>query len=156
LRVFPIASVHDAISVALVGEEACVVRRSKNVTCHSWWGEGEDTEVPELAGTVQMSSCGCAAREDGSVTCVSDGVPFPGHVSKIRGVTDAREVSGGMESGCAVRADGEIVCWRPADAKTPRIELVDVRGIDDATHVVGGAGFGCALRSSGQVACWRC
>lgn len=63
----------------------------------------------------------------------------------------------GHARGCAVRADGRVVCWGrwPSGEQPawPR-EATLVPGLADAVEIAGDDTFWCARRKSGEVVCW--
>ncbi len=155
LLVVPIPSLRAAVEVAMITEGVvCAVLRTKAVVCRQLGSSPQETDVPELAGTLHMSSGGCSALETGHVACLSDGFPWPRDVTEIAGIADAVETTGTREEGCAVRRGGQVACWRRAGASRA-FDVMDVRDVDDALHVAGTATLGCAARRSGHVACWR-
>lgn len=183
----------DPVDQLDVGDDsACAV-----VDGSAWcWGDGDEgqlgdgqgtnsqipVEVPAFgtSGVAQISvgdDFACAVTDDGSVWCwgsdsegqlAGDGdhveSPVPVQVS---GLTDAVQVSAGLDHVCAVMADGRAFCWGDDSAgqlgnadnqnqdggdhsHSPE-EVVDV---DNLVLVAAADDFTCGLTADGAVFCW--
>ncbi len=119
------------------------------------------------------SSCDghtCAVAADGSAWCwgsgargqlgngsaVTSAVPVP-----VRGLSDAVQITAGLEFSCARRATGRVACWGANDhgqlgdgTFTPHAEPATVVGLVDAVDVVAAGSRACAIRVGGEVVCW--
>jgi len=75
-------------------------------------------------------------------------------------VTDAIDLAAGEGHACAVRADGDVVCWGRNDhgqagaAIAAAIAPTVVAGVDHAVAVVAGPAHTCAQLADGTVRCW--
>ena len=80
---------------------------------------------------------------------------------RVRGITNATQVSVGWDYACALLSSGKVECWghnsygqlgdgKTANSSTP----VPVSGIANATYVSAGGVDTCAVLASGEVECW--
>jgi hypothetical protein len=69
-------------------------------------------------------------------------------VLEVTGLSNVHQVSLGDDQGCALRANGEVACWR-GPTPTP----VAIEGLEEVVHVAAGS-LSCALRRRGDVMCW--
>jgi alpha-tubulin suppressor-like RCC1 family protein len=72
----------------------------------------------------------------------------------------AATLAAGSDVGCAVRDDGQLLCWGAADV-LPSVDhphgsakAIPATGVGDAVDVATSARHGCAVRRAGTVACW--
>jgi alpha-tubulin suppressor-like RCC1 family protein len=157
-----VAGITDAIEVSVGQEFACAVLITGSIKC---WGING---VGQLGDGTHAGNGTCHA---GTPECE----PTPVSVS---GITDATQVSTGVESACARLADGGIDCWGSDEAaqlgngfegrwnppedcggeypdfKGCSTVPTAVDGIGDAVQVAASAANACALLSSGSVDCW--
>ncbi|HEY2899879.1 MAG TPA: HYR domain-containing protein [Polyangia bacterium] len=180
----------DGVSVAAGQDHTCAIRRTGEVACwgHNSWGElgdgtTNDSAVPVLVSglsdAVGIGAGGeqtCAVRANGQVVCWGRGdgaelgngtVPFsptPTPVT-VLDLSDAIAVAVGEMHTCALRANGQVVCWgydlfgdigdgisRPDNPRVP--QPVTVSGLSDAVAIAVGAQHTCAVRKTAQAVCW--
>jgi alpha-tubulin suppressor-like RCC1 family protein len=72
-------------------------------------------------------------------------------------LSDAVLIAAGSDNSCALRANGEVVCWGtdylPTDEYAPNTpRLID--GVQSPVSIAVGYGHLCAALSTGEVACW--
>jgi alpha-tubulin suppressor-like RCC1 family protein len=133
----------DAVRIAAGGHHTCVVRRNGGVACWGW-NDGR---------------LGNGALEDSK---------FPVAVRGIDGVgelTDAVDVVAGTNHSCALRSNGQVVCWglgwslgRGADQNSDvPVDVLGVGGEGVLTDVIAISNHWdttCALLQDGWLACW--
>jgi hypothetical protein len=121
----------------------CAVRNNGHVTCWGGTNQdgeygtsangaphGPTDDVPGLIDAVDVAvrpQGACALNSNGHVTCwgvatngqngdgVNGGVngPYSEGPVLVSGLTDARAITSGAQSTCAIRKDGRVVCWGP-------------------------------------------
>ncbi len=187
LRAFQVPGIEDAIAIDVGRATACAVLEDRSVRC--WGASLQDAESdgsltkslePLLVSAlppVQRVSIGfvhaCALSVEGEVWCwgynpigeLGTGRKQTDWVlqmpRRVAGIDDAVAVSAGVNNSCAVRRNGQVLCWgsyNPGGVQSwesmvessepvliPASQLVDVAS---------GRNFGCGLRQSGEVACW--
>jgi alpha-tubulin suppressor-like RCC1 family protein len=154
--------------------ETCALRPNGRVSC---WGRGDQgdlgngtmnestvpVDVANLSDAVSVSvgpSHVCALRATGEVACwghgsvgeLGDGLDTTTSLPvAVAGLDDAIAVaSGGPSTSCAIRANGQIVCWGYGVGATPVLAAT----IPDARAIALGYLQRCVLRASGAVSCW--
>jgi len=147
-----VSGLTDATSIAVGAHHACAARQGGQVMC--WGGNG----AGEL-GDGSVAHKTCAEDKDCSPTPVA-----------VKGLTDARAVSGQWLNNCALRADQSVVCWGEngslqlgdgvanhmtcpgaSDCSATPIAVKFLSGIIEL-NVAGAAS--CALRADCTAACW--
>ena len=112
------------------GDDVACARIGGQVYC---WGENNDGELGD----------GTRAKRRNTATMVLD-------------LADAIDVSVGDDINCAVKQNGDVVCWgegfHPSSANRRRPERVE--GAGPATQVQAIDRSACAVRRTGQVVCW--
>jgi alpha-tubulin suppressor-like RCC1 family protein len=182
-----VSGISDAVALSTGGFHACAVLATGRVMC---WGRNRggslgdgtviDRHVPvEVRGITDATGVGagfiqdetCAVLESGRVYCWgSNGSGQLGNGThtkstlpvRVRGVTNAVQVSASGSHVCAVLATGSVDCWGSNDggqlgnASTRSAALpVRVTGIADARAVsVAARGLSCAVLRGGRVKCW--
>ena len=181
-----VVGLHDATSVAVGDQHACALLSDATVTC---WGAGVSGQlgngpvanapvpvpVSNLKGARAIAAGGghtCALMQDGTAQCwgaddrgqLGDGsfagirpAPLP-----VTGLADAISIAAGGADTCAVRADGEVLCWGDAEygalgRTVPAAGLSQFPlpvGVTNATAVVVGQKFACAQIADQTVQCW--
>lgn len=129
----------NPLEVALGGAHTCARKPEGPVKC---WGDDSNGQT----GT------GGPAGDGGFVSAPQD----------VSGITDAVDVSAGLNHTCVARKSGTVSCWGyNLDGQLGNGESgnrlgtpVDVKLLNDATNVAAGSNFTCALRVGGSVACW--
>ncbi|MDW5597872.1 hypothetical protein VSS74_26195 [Conexibacter stalactiti] len=71
----------------------------------------------------------------------------------------ARTLEAGGDFGCALRDDGQVLCWGPGDrlgrtSPDASLSAVPVDALGDAVDLATGESHACAVRGNGAVACW--
>ncbi len=133
-----------AVAVAARRDSTCAVKANGRVSCwgdNEWWlfsqgteqpASGTPTEIPALSGVSSVSLGryhACAVNDDGSVWCWGDnekgqvGVDplsqtFVQSPSPVAGIDDAIQVAVGDAHTCALRSNGEAMCWGANDRGT--------------------------------------
>lgn len=92
----------------------------------------------------------------GDGTKNSSGIPV-----KVRNLTNARHVIGGLGYSCALLFSGIVKCWGNNDngelgdgTKQASLSPVTVQGLHDVVQLVGGYRSSCALKTDGTAWCW--
>jgi alpha-tubulin suppressor-like RCC1 family protein len=172
LEVIP--GITDAAAVASGVRHGCALRRSGEVFC---FGDSEilaalgapssakvaPTGIADATHIAVGAHHGCAVRKTGGVACWGDnsdgelgsGAPRDDRARApvdVPGVTNAVEVAAGQAHSCALRRNGEVVCWGAPLMGGPNGRPVS--GLRDAVHIAAGETFSCAARASGEVVCW--
>lgn len=141
-----VTGLSDAVEIAAGEHFTCARRVSGSVVC---WGrniEGQlgdgtrtsrlvPTAVLSLSDAVELSlgaGSACVRRASGSVVCwgrdsvgqLGDGAigpdtTAPNLSSPVSGITDALQITVGIDHACARRASGQVVCW--GNASTARL-----------------------------------
>jgi alpha-tubulin suppressor-like RCC1 family protein len=167
-------------------EHTCALRPSGKVSC---WGGGFSGQlgndsfafnqsrpvfVKNLNDAIDISagsSHTCAIRQGGQAVCWGNGFPYGqlgdgdnssrGVATNVVDLVDAKKISAGGFSSCAIRASGAALCWGDgargqlgtgnfADRNTPG----NVLGLGDATSISAGQYHACAIRQAGNTVCW--
>lgn len=131
-----VMSVSHAVAVTAGDEDACALLSNHEIDCWGADGEGE------------LGNGSTKETQDKPV--------------KVKGISEAIEVSAGYEHTCALLAGGHVDCWgddefgQLGNGSTEFYSdlPVEVRDISDATEISGGREFTCARLSSGHVDCW--
>lgn len=161
----------DVVELA-AGAVVKLFRRSDGTIWGWGWGNGTlgpDASRPQNA-LVQVSGIDevvdldmrqdmvCAVRRDGTVWCWGGCPPTETVVCtsansvhepvRVPGIDDAISVQVGAQVRCALRANGEVMCWGFSDAAIP------VPGLTDVEVLESGGGGTCAIRRGGELWCW--
>jgi alpha-tubulin suppressor-like RCC1 family protein len=185
-----VQAISNASQVTAGGYHTCALLSRGHVDC---WGASEagelgngttgdsDTpvEVLGIGNSTQVTAGSfhtCALLSGGHVDCwganeageLGNGTGGESAESdtpvKVRGISNATEVTAGSGYTCALLSSGHVDCWGEneygelgngksgdeADSHTP----VEVQGISSATEVKAGDEHACALLSSGHIDCW--
>ena len=118
--------VEDATALAANGAELCALRRDQSVVC---WKDKKRRVLDGMTDVVALTSSGeaiCAIAGTGKAKCWSDaGIALidggfrPSAViglhdfARLGPVTSLSFLGWGDDEDCAIRADGETVCWSP-------------------------------------------
>lgn len=167
----PLAGV---VELAAAGGTTCARLVAGEVRC--WRGRWRDPRaswsavVPGLrADAIRGSGNQHCARHGGAVACwLSNKADDAEAIRAISGVHDAVDLAVGTFFGCALVADGSILCWGADDRgqsgpvsppdSVPRAQrhltARPVPGISRARAVAAGAAHACAILEQGSVACW--
>jgi alpha-tubulin suppressor-like RCC1 family protein len=102
------------------------------------------------------------ANEFGNVDIESEHDLIDGEMRWIEGLTDAIQIAGTLSTTCALRANGQVVCWGSNTAgllgigsyQQPEDKVVRVIGLENVVHIAGARWHMCAALGSGGVACW--
>jgi hypothetical protein len=193
----------DVQQVAVGNVHACLLKNDGTVWC---WGAQYDGSaylvrpVPEqvmaagggaLNGVIRIDTgdtMNCAVKGDGTVWCWGSNIGglgvdsvttrYRGDAVQVQGVSNARSVTVGRDSACAVLADSSVMCWGTHSARQlgrpgEFLELSDGRQLSQnfnrpAQHVLEENGSPltgvrsvagklqtyCALTDQQQVRCW--
>ena len=138
----------------------------KNVT------DADSVHLPG-PGSNQQPGAQCVIFAGGRVSCtganefgnididIADDL-VDGEMKTIDGITDAVQVVGTLGTTCALRANGEVLCWGTngngemgtGSFEQPVQKVVTVSGLEGVVHLAGGRWHMCAALGSGGVACW--
>lgn len=129
-----VPKIADAISVAAADNFTCVAHASGHRSC--WgnghdlpggWGDGKYPVVTDTTRTdyvrVSADRTACWILRDQQVRCdgrgehgqLGTGAASAYSRANVKGLTDAIDVAAGFEHACALRANGEVVCWGAND-----------------------------------------
>jgi alpha-tubulin suppressor-like RCC1 family protein len=131
--------------------------------------QNRDAPAPVMPSVVAVVAdlAACAVDTAGQAWCWAD-QEVSLALRPIAGLTDVQKVTLGFVHRCALRAQGDVVCWgwaastdppaaglfgdggKSAGTQTP----VPVLGLTDAVDVSAGSVHTCALRRGGDVVCW--
>jgi hypothetical protein len=164
--------IEDAEAVVRAIEYGCVLHQTGAVSC---WGfshkgqlglavsPGESSDVPVLLPGVQLVKIAaghhsvCGIEPSGQAVCwggqYSGPLGDPAVVQSqtpvnVLGVPDAIDIDESYEEACAVRASGQVLCWRQNEAPH------EVVAVTDASRVTVSYGRVCAVVGAGSVVCW--
>jgi alpha-tubulin suppressor-like RCC1 family protein len=181
-----VSGVNDAIQVECGAYFACALRATGSVACwgYNQYGTLGDNSTTTRITPVAVSNLSdakqiavgvfntCALRQSGAVACWGNGnygrlgngttsgsslVP-----TAVTGLTDALQVTMGHNHGCALRANGSVVCWgysyagvlgngtEEETASTPTA----VSNLTDATQISAKSNHTCAWTENGDLVCW--
>jgi alpha-tubulin suppressor-like RCC1 family protein len=79
------------------------------------------------------------------------------------GGRDFVQIVAGCHHTCALRENGEVICWGlndegqvgiPADTEQPWVLPIKVPAVDDAVSIAAGRAHTCAVHETGEVTCW--
>lgn len=116
----------------------------------------------------------CARRKAGDVLCWgkntygqlgNGGRTDSPRLSKVRGLTGAKQVEVGRDFSCALRTGGGVMCWgnnedgqlgdgRGGSPGAMSLDAVGVRGLKGVKQISLGEYHGCALTNEAKVKCW--
>lgn len=163
---------------------SCVTLPTGRVACwgsHGWpGGSDEDVLMPTIAedpsdvASVWLPAPLCVIHAGGALSCTGsnvfgkidpdlpDDVTLNGKMIAIDGVTDATQVVSTGYTTCALRANGQVVCWGnnfygalgTGSFDQPEEKIVTVSGLEGVEHLAGGTDHVCAALGSRGVACW--
>ena len=132
----PVIGLKDATVLALGADHSCAVRRGGRVSC---WGDGSQGR---LGLGDPVATITTAPRE------VSD-------------LTDVAALVAGSSSTCAIRRDGQALCWGQnvwgelgERTKQNRFSPTPVHTLTDAVELSAGQSHACARRRDRTVWCW--
>lgn len=159
-----VPGVSDAERVVRLGAEACALRKTGAPLC--WGGDLGRAAVtpPWLADAVDVRAYAdgnvCTLSRTSEVACAA-AVRSVAAMTKVAGISDAVAVGSGGRHACALRANGDVLCWGRWDSlgKSPhgvvdRGVPTEVPGLEDADQIDAAFGHTCVLRKSGEVSCW--
>jgi alpha-tubulin suppressor-like RCC1 family protein len=153
-----------------------------------WAGElGDSLETPTIVknvgdalsvwlpgpASIQQTGPHCVIHAGGAVSCTGENeygnidldIPHDlknGEMKTIAGVADAVQVVGTLAATCALRANGQVMCWGTnangamgtGSFEQPDEKVATVAGLEGALHLAAGRLHICAALGSGGVACW--
>lgn len=157
----PVRGISDAVAIS-IGDSAsdideghtCVLHGDRTVSC---WGSDQWGALGQGGPPASQDD-----RSDGDPTVPvavrASGLALP---TKVRGITDAVDVSAGGSHTCVVHADGGGSCWGDntfGQLGDGTVQSRDwparVPGLSDAVSISAGWIHTCALHSDGTVSCW--
>jgi alpha-tubulin suppressor-like RCC1 family protein len=160
-----IRGVPPAAQIWAANGPQCALARGGQVWC--WATNAAAALRPDLGGATELPRHGpgsfqehqvCAITADRRVRCT--GGPLLPDVGRVKQISTGRDSEAGMPRGCAVREDGELVCWGPAfctegaalcaGGAWNQVETL----LDGVKQVSVGAYLACAVRDQGDVWCW--
>ena len=182
------SEIHDAHRVSTsstwFGTVSCLVHRGGEVSCWGRWQfdseSEEDIEPVRVAGIDDAADVAvapghaCVLHETGRVSCwglgsygeLGNGTterslePTP-----VEGLRDVVTIGAGGTFGrghtCAIKGNGEIMCWGWDGFGQLGLGEIGYRhrprtvvGLDDAVQISAGANHTCAVRAEGELRCW--
>jgi alpha-tubulin suppressor-like RCC1 family protein len=183
-----VSGITTAVNITSGAQHNCALLLGGSVKC---WGSNESGQLglgnnieKTLPVSVSISSVvalsgglkhSCAIVVDGTVHCwgtnassqlgtnASANYNQPG--SAVSGLTDATEISAGVNYSCAIEVHGVPYCWGADDKgqlgngiTTPSLVLpstvTSISGSIGARGVVSGGAFVCARRGNATLSCW--
>ena len=144
-----------------VGRPSCTLHGDGSVRC--WESDLAATPVTAASHTVSLDAAlnygACGIRANGTAYCIDawdNTVAL--EVRDVCGIANAKAISVGDSTACALLADGHVRCWRrgpewfaPCDGHASPIQVDDV---GDAVAITVGPFTGCATGRDGRVSCW--
>ena len=157
-RASSLARVPQGRFVDVSAQALCAVRVDGRLVC---WGDNERNriELPrgrfsEIAqGSGLSSGRLCALGADGGLSCWGDRANFGRSRMPAGRFADLAMTS---SVGCAVRAEGSLVCWHHADLPDVGLRVLELVGERQGSfrEVTMGAEHVCALAVGGALECW--
>jgi alpha-tubulin suppressor-like RCC1 family protein len=185
-----VQSLSGVIQISAGQGHACAVKSSGAVVC---WGDGTNgqlgngntngslapAQVQALPATVQVAAgerSTCALTQTGAIFCwganelgqLGTGAPNqdanPSPIA-VAGVTDAIAIATGANHTCAVRKNGQVVCWGDGSAGQlgdgtfhddggAQANAVQVASLGAGNLIGAGSGHSCATTSTDSILCW--
>lgn len=137
-------------SQVFAGPRSCGLTVGGGLVC--WgdiWARGVMDQVPRQ-GYRSVSEGGgsaCAVDDSGVLWCWGT-YPFLANVGIPGREFVYREVSVANPGVCALKADGDAVCWRTG------VDVLDTTRVGPFEQISVSGGVACALRSGGEAECW--
>jgi alpha-tubulin suppressor-like RCC1 family protein len=180
-----ISGLSEVRAVSAGGRNVCALLQAGEVACWGWvWLEAvgtwtvEPRQLPGISSALQVSAGlnhDCLVLETGSAACqgygrqgqLGDGNnetkddPVP--VVDLADATMIAAGLGGYGHTCAVRQQGDVVCWgintsgqlgNSSTDSTQNVPGEPVLNLGDAVAIDAGGEHTCALERSGEVTCW--
>jgi alpha-tubulin suppressor-like RCC1 family protein len=136
------------VEIAAGGQTACALTGGGQIAC---WGANDSNMDVVPAGVTFTRVVGlqqnfCGITDAGTLLCWGSG---------LTGVTNEpagqyRDLWGGYSHACAIRNDGQSVCWGFSQGVT----TVPAGALQNQAMVVPGSSHACALSNAGVVTCW--
>ena len=187
----PVPGLGPVRDVAIGSSHTCAITTAGEVYCwgnNDWlqlgveelWGSPTPVLIEDLVGVVELALGklhSCALFGDGTVRCwgsnnhgqlgTEEDVYFTAEKLVVGGVENIRAIrtsSGGSHT-CAIRVDGQLLCWGPNGAGqcgagapvaewAPPTVVPGLIGPTAVLDIIGDDDFYCALASDGRVLCW--
>jgi alpha-tubulin suppressor-like RCC1 family protein len=183
-----IKDLFNVVSISRADNYSCAVKSDKTVSCWGYILTDNPKAAPEanyrelrpphavanLTEVVTISTAPlhtCALKSNGTVVCwgdnkfgqLGDGTVRRSYAKAVAVIdlSDAAAISLSGFHGCALKMNGEVVCWgnnafgQLGDGSLiNRPSPVTVTGLSDAVAINVGATSSCALRTGGSVMCW--
>ncbi len=181
--------VADAVQVSAGSDFVCARLASGAVRCwganyHGGLGDGTTTARTDPVAVIGVGDAtdisagdehACAVRRDGTVWCwgtnrfgvLGDGAtdttvrPVPQQAGTVlTPVAGAVKVEAGLQSTCAIRSDGAVLCWGYnggallGGSTSSGHPIVTVRGLSNIATLGVGLGNQCAAVDEGTPYCW--
>ncbi len=182
----PVMGLAGARSLSAHWQHACAILSDGSVAC---WGSnssgqlGDGTEVnraqpvavPGLQNVVAVATglSHTCAMSAGAIRCWGDngqgqlgsnGSGTSGAMTQptlVPGVIDPVAIAAGAQHTCAVRLNGQVLCWGQNSSgqlgegsMSSLAEPVPVTGLANGVKVTAGATFSCATTDDGAIFCW--
>lgn len=140
--------VTDAARVVTGRGEVAVLRKSGEIVIGAE-GASAFTGVKDAIAYAREYEDRCVVRKDGSLWCAGMGAAT---LTKIQGISDARDVSVGRTHSCALVGERGLVFCFQQSADKPFAS--PVKGLEGATEVAAGALVGCARKADSSIHCF--
>ncbi|MGD0167928.1 MAG: RCC1 repeat-containing protein [Gaiellaceae bacterium] len=183
-----VTGIGHATAVSAGSRHTCALLSNKTVFCWGWNGLGQlgtgtqtssstpirvkgiSTAMAVSAGGAGFTAYSCALLKNRTVSCwggnydgeLGNGLKLRSATPvRVKGISNAVQISGGLSHVCARLATGAIKCWGYNSSgqlgngatRNGRVPVL-VKGISTAVQVSAGGTHTCALLSSGKVRCW--
>jgi alpha-tubulin suppressor-like RCC1 family protein len=178
----------DVIGIAAGLVHTCALKSDGTVFC---WGDNTSGQLGQgsrggfsAAPTFAVSGLSnavsiagghvhtCAVRADGAALCWGDNAsgqlgrgntttPPSSAAAPVLNLTGAIAITGGSDHACALRSDGNVLCWGGNESgqigdgtNAQRLVPTQVVGLNTATEITAGSNFTCALEPNDTPRCW--
>jgi alpha-tubulin suppressor-like RCC1 family protein len=146
----------DAVEIASRRDVTCARLRTGTVAC---WGSNV---LGEADADPNRSALSFIPRPVGDATPSDfDAFNLRSYPSIVRGISDLRQIAVGDRHACALRSNGEVICWgdnhegqltktMPARG----FQITTIHGLPPATSISAGGRHTCAIAADRSVWCW--
>lgn len=151
-----VQGIADAVEIASRRDVTCARQRTGTVAC---WGSNV---LGEADADPNRSALSFVPRPIGDTTPSDfDGLNLRSYPSTVRGISDLQQIAVGDRHVCALRLNGEVICWgdnhegqltktMPARG----FQITAIPGLPPATSIAAGGHHTCALAADRAVWCW--
>lgn len=175
---FAVKSLGDVVKLETGETMICALHRTGKVDCWGIWGDPEPKPLGISEKAVDLAvgdHHACIADDAGHVVCWGSGgngelglgtkgtTPDFGEIVRVGDIADVIAVSAGAVQSCALRKEGQVLCWGLDQllGRGPRLDddklvagTVRPVPIPGALAIRSDAGVTCALHPGGSASCW--